>query len=129
MMHRYIVISIHWKVKKKLSLLPTIFISRWNIFTNNFIVFIHVHIFSTWGKMPIDIEKGYKYKHWQSFYVGGAILCQILCKQYMCKLAKYWIYTKIKIKVLCNKKSILWLFWQIKSWRIHSLCNKQLFSN
>jgi hypothetical protein len=20
--------------------------------------------------MPIDIEKGYKYKHWQSFYVG-----------------------------------------------------------
>jgi hypothetical protein len=28
-----------------------------NIFTNDFIVFIHVHIFSTWGKMPIDFKK------------------------------------------------------------------------
>jgi hypothetical protein len=28
-----------------------------NIFTNDFIVFIHAHIFSTWGKMPIDFKK------------------------------------------------------------------------
>jgi hypothetical protein len=28
-----------------------------NIFTNDFIVFIHVHIFSNWSKMPIDFKK------------------------------------------------------------------------
>jgi hypothetical protein len=38
-----VVYNIYYKVK--------------NIFINDFIVFTHVHIFSTRGKMPIDFKK------------------------------------------------------------------------
>jgi hypothetical protein len=61
-MHQYIAILIHYKIKRNLSILLIIFIIRWKIFVfNNFIVFIHVHIFSNWDRMPIDFNK-YKYK-------------------------------------------------------------------
>jgi hypothetical protein len=59
MMHQYIVISICCKVKQKISLLPTIFISRWKVFSLTILLFLFMcTYFSTWGKMPIDIEKG-----------------------------------------------------------------------
>ncbi len=71
MMHRYIVISIRWKVKKKLSLLPTIFISRWKIFSLTISLFLFMCTFFQLGaRCPLTLKKGINISIGNHFMLG-----------------------------------------------------------